>query len=166
MTRTLSTLNPAIRAIDIASPNRDDLRLAYKGKDSIVLSNIRLESEGFRRFFATLLALNQSPYKPLAIFEHPEHAIHPGALETLANEFKRHVNRSRGQVILTTHNPQFLDYFEAEQIRVVTTANHDTKIGPLAPEQIEAIRDNLLYPGELLTVDPARLEGQLDEVRA
>jgi len=164
MTRTLSTLNPAITAVDIASPNRDDLRLAYRGKNGVVLSNTRLESEGFRRFFATLLALYQSPHKPLAIFEHPEHAIHPGALETLANEFKRHVKRNRGQVILTTHNPQFLDYFEPEQIRVVTSAHHETKIGPLASDQLAAIRDNLLNPGELLTVDPARLEGQLDEV--
>ncbi len=166
MTRTLSTLSPALTAIDIASPNRDDLRLAYRVKDGVVLSNTRLESEGFRRFFATLLALHQSPHKPLALFEHPEHAIHPGALEILADEFKRHVRQTRGQVILITHSPQFLDYFEAEEIRVVTSADHETKIGPLAPEQLEAIRDNLLHPGELLTVDPARLEGQLDGVAA
>jgi hypothetical protein len=49
-----------------------------------------------------------------------------------------------------------LDCFSADQIRVVELDNLETKIGPLAEEQKEALRDELLHPGELLTVDPAR----------
>ena len=71
----------------------------------------------------------------------------------------------RGQVILTTHSPQLLDYFPTESLRVVDIDKMETRIGPVAPEQMESLRERLLQPGELLTVDPARLSGQLDEVR-
>ena len=60
-------------------------------------------------------------------------------------------------MILTTHNPVLLNYFDADQIRVVELDdNLETQIGPLAPEQREALKEKLLYPGELFTVDVAR----------
>ena len=61
-----------------------------------------------------------------------------------------------GQVILTTHSPKLLDQFDVEQIRVVELAGLETRIGLVSNEQREAIREKLLDPGELLTVDPAR----------
>jgi predicted ATPase len=125
---------------------------------------VRQESEGFRRYLAHLLALYQTPSKQTLIFEHPEAGLHPGALESLAYEFKTCPHDGRGQVILTTHSPQLLDYFPVESIRVVDIQEQATKIDRLAPEQFEAVRERLLHPGELLTVDPARLPGQLAEV--
>jgi hypothetical protein len=166
LTDTMSSLNPAVRSIDLELPERKQLKIGYQVGDKIMLMDVASESEGFRRYLATLLALFQTPAKQTLIFEHPENGIHPGALETLANEFKRHVRQGRGQIILTTHSPQLLDHFEPEQIRVVDIENQQTKIGPLAHEQIEALKDKLLKPGELLTVDPARLDGQLAEVPA
>lgn len=38
---------------------------------------------------------------------------------------------------------------------------YGTRIGPIAPEQREALREQFLQPRELLTVDEARLEGSL-----
>jgi predicted ATPase len=92
------------------------------------------------------------------IFEHPEDGIHPGALSLLAEEFQAAPEAGRGQVILTTHSPKLLDYFDAEQIRVVELAGLETRIGFISAEQKEAIRERFLEPGELLTVDPARLQ--------
>lgn len=111
-----------------------------------------------------MLALYQNPSKQTLIFEHPETGLHPGALESLAEEFKDCAEDGRGQVILTTHSPQLLDYFQAKFIRVVDIDHQQTRIGPLAPEQLESVKEHLLFPGELLTVDPARLPGQLNEV--
>ncbi|NLF85082.1 MAG: hypothetical protein GX571_03120 [Lentisphaerae bacterium] len=34
---------------------------------------------------------------------------------------------------------------------------HVTKIGRLVPEQMDALKEDLLRPGELFTVDPARM---------
>ncbi|MBV9125520.1 MAG: ATP-binding protein, partial [Planctomycetes bacterium] len=90
--------------------------------------------------------------------------LHPGALESLAFEFKTCPEDRRGQVILTTHSPQLLDYFPPEALRVVDIDQGQTRIDRVAPEQMESLRERLLQPGELLTVDPARLPGQLAEV--
>jgi predicted ATPase len=166
LTSTMNSLNSAVESIDLVLPERDKLRVGYRVGEKIHSIDVKEESEGFRRYLATLLALYQTPAKQTVIIEHPENGIHPGALETLSNEFKRHVDQGRGQVILTTHSPQLLDHFEPEQIRVVDIENGQTRIGPLAPEQIEAIKERLLKPGELLTLDPARLAGQLAEVPA
>jgi ABC-type branched-subunit amino acid transport system ATPase component len=116
------------------------------------------ESDGLRRFYAHLLALYQTPSKQLLVFEEPENGIYPGALAVLAEEFQAAPHDHGTQVLLTTHSPQLLDKFNDEQIRVVVLEGLETKIGPLAPEQREAIREQLLFPGELFTVDPARME--------
>lgn len=114
------------------------------------------ESDGFRRFYAHLLALYQLPPKQTLVFEEPENGIYPGALSLLADEFKAAPDDNRGQVLLTTHNPALLDHFSDEQIRVVELVELETRIGLLALEQKEAIQEELLHAGELLTVDPAR----------
>ncbi len=63
-------------------------------------------------------------------------------------------------MILTTHSPKLLDQFDVEQIRVVELAGLETRIGFISVEQKEAIQEKLLDPGELLTVDPARMQFQ------
>jgi hypothetical protein len=57
-----------------------------------------------------------------------------------------------------------LEYFPPEALRVVDVEGLQTRIDRVAPEQMDALRERLLQPGELLTVDPARLPGQLAEV--
>ncbi len=130
--------------------------------DRVLSMPLSSESSGFRRFLAHLLALYQTPSKQTLIFEEPENAIFPGALATLAEEFKATPEEGRGQVILTTHNPVLLNHFDADQIRVVEMdENLETQIGPLAPEQREALQEKMLYPGELFTVDVARREHEV-----
>ena len=54
-----------------------------------------------------------------------------------------------------------LDCFDVENVRVVEMKDGKTMIGPVSKEQQAAVRDHLLTTGELLTVDPARIdEGQ------
>jgi predicted ATPase len=160
----MRAVNRMTETLTLNAPNPDRLIVAYRFNGRVLSFDVRQESEGFRRFLAHMLALYQNPSKQTLIFEHPEAGLHPGALESLAEEFKDCPEDGRGQVILTTHSPQLLDYFPAESIRVVDIKDQATRIGPLAPEQAESVREHLLHPGELLTVDPARLPGQLDEV--
>ncbi|MEZ6132940.1 MAG: ATP-binding protein [Planctomycetaceae bacterium] len=120
--------------------------------------NLAQESEGFRRFFAHLLALYQRPPKQLLMFEHPEDGIHPGALALLAEEFLSTPGDDRGQIILTSHSPGLLDQFSEDQIRVVEREEFQTRIGSISREQKAALHEQLMDPGELLTVDPARLD--------
>jgi predicted ATPase len=156
---TLQRVNPSVSAVEldnIQQPQHVVVGHKFDGKTlSLELSQ---ESDGFRRFYAYLLALYQRPPKQTLMFEHPEDGIHPGALAMLAEEFKAAPEQGRGQVILTTHSPKLLDHFDAEQIRVVELDGYQTRIGPVSSEQKEAIHDHLLDPGELLTVDPARMQ--------
>lgn len=164
ISRAVRAVNIAVigLTLDMPGTQRIDADLGLNG--SVLPLDIRQESEGFRRFLAHLLALYQSPPKQTLLFEHPERGLHPGALQSLFEEFEACPRDGRGQVILTTHSPQLLDYFKPEPIRVVDIEHQETKIGRLAPEQAESVKDALLQPGELLTVDPARLPGQLSEV--
>jgi hypothetical protein len=155
----LQRVNPSVTSIalnDIQNPQHVVVGHKFNGKTLAL--QLSQESDGFRRFYAHLLALYQRPPKQTLIFEHPEDGIHPGALSVLAEEFQAAPEQRRGQVILTTHSPKLLDQFDVDQIRVVELDGFQTRIGHVSPEQQAAIRDDLLDPGELLTVDPARIQ--------
>lgn len=162
--KSMRAVNRAADKLTLNAPSPDRLDVGLQLNGRTLPMDVRQESEGFRRYLAHMLALFQNPPKQTLLFEHPESGLHPGALESLAYEFKVCPRDGRGQVLLTTHSPQLLDYFPPEALRVVDIHDQATRIGPVAPEQMEALREHLLHPGELLTVDPARLPGQLAEV--
>jgi hypothetical protein len=124
---TLRRINPTVVSLELDSL-RDPQKVivAHRLKDKILPLELRQESDGFRRFYAHLLAVYQTPPK-------------------------------QTQVLLTTHSPALLDQFSSEHVRVVELVDLETRIGPLAEEQREALSEELLHAGELLTVDPARL---------
>jgi hypothetical protein len=152
MVGAVQRVNPTVSAVE---PNH--IVVGHKVNGKTLALFLSQESDGFRRFYAHLLALYQRPPRQTLSFEHPEDGIHPGALSLLAEEFKAAPDDGRGQVILTTHSPKLLDHFDAEQIRVVELVGFETRIGFVSNEQKEAMHDKLLDAGELLTVDPARI---------
>lgn len=155
---TLRRINETVTGVELDSlQNPHNAIVAHLLGDKTLPLELPQESDGFRRFYVHLLALYQMPPKQTLVFEEPENGIYPGALSLLADEFKAAPDDNRGQVLLTTHSPALLDHFSVEQIRVVELDdNLETRIGPLAEEQKEAIQEELLHAGELLTVDPAR----------
>jgi len=161
---SMQAVNRAVASLTLNVPTPDRLDVGHQLNGRLLSMDVRSESEGFRRYLAHIFAMYQNPPKQTLLFEHPESGLHPGALESLANEFKACPKENRGQVVLTTHSPQLLDFFPPESLRVVDVEKLDTQIGRVAPEQMESLRERLLLPGELLTVDPARLPGQLAEV--
>jgi predicted ATPase len=154
---TLHCLNRSVRSVDIRLPEKNAVAVSHALGDQMLVLDLTQESEGFRRFLAHLLALYQSPPKQTLLFEEPEKGIHPGALTALAEEFKICSTKRGGQVILTTHSPELLNQFGPESIRAVSMTHSQTQIGPLAADQYDSLKEHLLAPGELLTVDPARL---------
>jgi len=132
--------------------------VSHKATGKLFELNLQQESDGFRRFYAHLLALYQSPPKLTLIFEEPENAIYPGALSLLADEFRAAPRENRGQVIITTHNPTLLDSFDVDNIRVVEMRDGKTLIGPVSKEQTAAVKDRLLTTGDLLKIDQPRLD--------
>jgi predicted ATPase len=161
MVAALRQLDRSIKSIELQMPDRSRIVVSHDVGGRLLVLDVAQESEGLRRFLAHLIAFYQTPPKQTLIFEEPEKGIHPGGLAVLAEEVKACPTQERGQVILTTHSPELLNHFAPETLRVVDIHNYETRIGPVAPEQVEALRDHLLFPGELLTVDPARLPNSL-----
>jgi len=154
---SLREVNPSVQSVELdslTSPQR--AIVSHKAGDRVFALSLEQESDGFRRFYAHLLALYQRPSKLTLVFEEPENAIYPGALSILADEFKAAPRDDRGQVILTTHNPIFLDSFDVENVRVVEMQDGNTVAARVSTEQRNAVREQLLTTGELLTVDRAR----------
>jgi predicted ATP-dependent endonuclease of OLD family len=165
MTASLRRLKTSLKSIDLLMPGRSQILVTHSGDGRPLELELSQESEGFRRLLACLIALYQEPSKQTLIFDEPEKGIYPAGLGILAEEFKGYASKGRGQVLLTTHSPEFLDHFPPENIRVVEMHHYNTRIGPVAPEQMEALREHFLETKELLTVDEARLEGTLAEAQ-
>lgn len=151
-------INPSVSSLELDSildPKK--VVVGHKVSDQLIPLDLSQESDGFRRYYAHLLAVYQTPPKQVLMFEEPENGIYPGALQNLAEEFRNASESGRGQVLLTTQSPELLDGFEPETIRVVDVDQAQlTQIAPLDPTQLQAVKDHLLEPGELMTVDQAR----------
>jgi hypothetical protein len=61
-------------------------------------------------------------------------------------------------VILTTHNPTFLDSFDVDNVRAVEMRDGKTYAGPVSREQRDAVKDHLLSTGDLLKVEHPKLD--------
>jgi predicted ATPase len=156
---SLHAVNSSIESVELDSlTNPQRAIIGHKAADRVFALSLDQESDGLRRFYAHLLALYQTPSKLTLVFEEPENAIFPGALSLLADEFKAAPLENRGQVILTTHSPTLLDSFDVDNVRAVDMRDGSTLVGHVAKEQSQAVKDNLLSTGELLTVDKARLD--------
>ena len=153
----IRAINDSIDTID-QSERKGIIFITHRVGDMLIPLPIRKESEGLRRFFAHLLAFHQKPPKQIMVFEEPEKGIYPAAFAALAGEMKNCYSCGQGQVVLTTHSPEMLDLFEPKNVRVVEMKDGITRIGHISKDQMEALRDNLLYPRELLTVEDARLD--------
>jgi predicted ATPase len=155
---TIRAVNPSIVSIELDSlTNPQRAVVAHSAGTTVFDLSLEQESDGVRRFYAHLLALYQSPPKLTMIFEEPENAIFPGALSLLADEFKASPRENRGQVILTTHNPTFLDSFDVDSVRVVEMRDH-TVAGLVSKEQRQAVKDHLLTTGDLLTLTQPKVD--------
>jgi predicted ATPase len=157
MVASLRRLKPDLKRLDLEQPQRQRIVATHETAGRHFVFDVSQESEGFRRLLACLIAIYQSPPKQTLIFDEPEKGIYPAGLAVLADEFKGYASKGRGQVLLTTHSPEFLKHFEADQIRVVEMRDFCTHIGPVSPEQLEALHDHVMKPSDLLTVDEARL---------
>lgn len=115
------------------------------------------ESDGTVRMLGILAALYQKPYLPLIGIEEPELNVYPGALEALGEVI--HEASRRSQMLITTHSPDLIDKFRAENILVVNTERGITTAGPVSKIQMKVARRNLFSPGELHSMEGLRQEG-------
>jgi predicted ATPase len=114
------------------------------------------ESDGTLRILGILAALFQEPAPILLAIEEPEITVHPGVLGILADLIKE-ASEKRSQVLVTTHSPDLISKFGADDLRIVEWNYRDgTTIGCVDESQREIINDKLFSGGDLLRIEGLR----------
>ena len=81
--------------------------------------------------------------------------IHPGLLPVLidaARDYSQSFERDN-QLFLTTHSPNLLDLFDADDITRVQFKDGVTICGPILDRQKKLIKDSLFSPGEIMVAE-------------
>jgi len=94
----------------------------------------RYVSDGTIKMFAYLLLLHDPSPHPLLCVEEPENQIYHSLLGDLAEEFQSYADAG-GQVLISTHSPEFLDAVELEQIYYLVKVEGCTEIRRAAEDE-------------------------------
>lgn len=153
-------------------------RVAFGARETLVFRQLVKGAESPWRFYAasmsdgTLRALGilvaamqlagRNNSIRLSGIEEPETALHPAAAEALMDALREAAART--QIVITTHSPDLLDHFDSKQdeLLVVQSNAGSTEIAHASKASLEAIRDHLYSPGELLRMD--QLQPDRDEI--
>lgn len=105
-------------------------------------------SDGTIRLLALMVIANWSiKNSSLIVIEEPENSLHPHLSEHIVNILK--VASEKCQIIVTTHNPAFLDYLQPDEVILCDKEDGFTKLRQASDvEQINSFRKNFRL-GEL-----------------
>jgi predicted ATPase len=87
----------------------------------------RYVSDGTIKMFAYLVLLHDPSPHPLLCVEEPENQLYPRLLEELAEEFRDYSSRG-GQVMVSTHSPDFLNAIKYDEVFWLTKKNGYTQV--------------------------------------
>ena len=106
---------PGISSVDVRPT--EDGRLLLRFQDGSFQDPFiaRYVSDGTIKMFAYLVLLNDPKPHPLLAVEEPENQLYPALLRELAEEF-RDYGRRGGQVLVSTHSPEFLNGAKLDEI--------------------------------------------------
>lgn len=87
----------------------------------------RYVSDGTIKMFAYLVLLHDPKPHPLLCVEEPENQLYPKLMVELAEEFRQYANRG-GQVLVSTHSPDFLNAVDLEEVCWLVKTKGNTEI--------------------------------------
>lgn len=87
----------------------------------------RYVSDGTIKMFAYLVLLYDPKPHPLLCVEEPENQLYPKLMLELAEEFRQYANRG-GQVLVSTHSPDFLNAVELDEVCWLVKTQGNTEI--------------------------------------
>jgi len=113
--------------------------------------NVSQISDGSLRVLGLLTALYQ-PSRPSAIaLEEPEQTVNPGVLGLLADSIQSQPDNS--QLFVTTHSPDLLDKFDAQDVFAVDLHEGITRCDRVSDAQLDIVRNKLFSLGELMSIE-------------
>jgi len=111
---------PGVERIDTERTKDGRLLLRFNDKGFTDPFYAQQMSDGTLKTFCYLLLLEDPTPPPFLCIEEPENGLYHKLLETLATEFRDHAARPRGsQVLITTHQPNFVDWLEPEEVWIL-----------------------------------------------
>ena len=116
--RILKTMERRVPGISSVEPKlMDDGYLTLRFKDGSFQTPFldRYVSDGTIKMFAYLVLLYDPNAHPLLCVEEPENQLYPKLMTELAEEFRLYANRG-GQVLVSTHSPDFLNAMEIDEV--------------------------------------------------
>ncbi len=113
--KKLSDRVPGIQSV--TSKTTEDGRVLLKFQDSAFKDPFltRYVSDGTIKMFTYLILLHDPSPHPLLCVEEPENQLYPHLLCELAEEFRSYSERG-GQVMVSSHSPDFLNAIELDEI--------------------------------------------------
>lgn len=87
----------------------------------------RYVSDGTIKMFAYLVLLNDPKPHPLLCVEEPENQLYPRLMTELAEEFRLYAQRG-GQVMVSTHSPDFLNATQLDEVCWLVKRDGHTEI--------------------------------------
>ena len=129
--RILKRLRRSVPGVETVTPRRtEDGRLLLQFGDATFRDPFsdRYVSDGTLKMFAYLVLLHDPDPHPLLCVEEPENQLYPALLLELAEEFRDYAIRGRGQVMVSTHSPDFLNALDVEEVFWLVKKNGYTQV--------------------------------------
>jgi predicted ATPase len=103
-------------------------------------------SDGTIKMFAYLVLLHDPSPHPLLCVEEPENQLYPRLLDELAEEFREYAAKG-GQVMVSTHSPDFLNAVKLDEVFWLSKKDGYTRV--LRASDVEQVR-RLVEEGDTL----------------
>ena len=144
------------KAIDFADTSLGDVMVGFisqrgEGVNGGRLIDARLLSDGTLRMLAVVTALETVPEHSRIIIEEFDNGLHPSRATLLVQKFADAAERRKLNILVTTHNPAFMDAINEAQMDSVLLCHRDeslhasrvTRLGALDIARTLALRGGL-----------------------
>jgi len=143
--RILKTMEKRVPGISSVEPKlMDDGYLTLRFQDGSFKTPFldRYVSDGTIKMFAYLVLLHDPDAHPLLCVEEPENQLYPKLMAELAEEFREYAGRG-GQVLVSTHSPDFLNAAEIDEVCWLVKKGGSTEVKRAKDDpQIKAYMDD------------------------
>ena len=124
---TMAARVPGIQAIEPKLMDDGYLTLRFQDGSFKTPFLDRYVSDGTIKMFAYLVLLHDPKPHPLLCVEEPENQLYPKLMTELAEEFRLYAQRG-GQVLVSTHSPDFLNAVNLDEVIWLVKSNGETQI--------------------------------------
>ena len=120
--------------IDFADTTLGDVMVGFvaergEGTNGGRLIDARLLSDGTLRMLAVVTALETVPEQSRIIIEEFDSGLHPSRAKLLVQKFAEGAERRKLNIVVTTHNPAFMDAIDESQMDSVLLCHRDESKG-------------------------------------